>query len=298
MAKQGATLIATRNQPAIGSGNVGMNSSSRCSANPNWLSEETKRRAPIIPASNVDKKRRTLVNTDKEGFNGSVPVPKPNKLFSGRRSFHQGVLVAMPGNDSADQSVSRDAAMAADVRLRQKEIASTLRDSSEISMKPSKSSQQVGQQGKNKANSQLHVPEPSFQEQLDVDFDKVMSARSRFANEIDAEEYVKSRRVVSELEQREEKAETKAKKNQAKSKKGELESAIVKEWYCPICEHTTSFLPQACIRSGHKVKFDRSVKTKESVEEKRLELTKKAVADGGLILGAGLEWSNRWSRFS
>ena len=73
------------------------------------------------------------------GFDGSVPVPKPNKLFAGRlRPFHQGCPVVASNIYVSEVPVSREAAVAADVREKQKQLASMLQDSETVT-KPSKS---------------------------------------------------------------------------------------------------------------------------------------------------------------
>lgn len=257
----------------------------------NWLKKGTKHRAPLVPVgSAVEKKRRTSVNTDKAGYDGSVPVPKPNKLFGGKRSFLQGYPPTSSAHISlSNMPVSREAAVAAEVKEKQREIASMLQES-EIATKTTKANQPAGLKRKgNVAGSQ--ASESIFQPELDLDVDKLMSAKSRFADEIDAEEYVKSRRIVSELEQKE---EAKLKKDKSKPT---IDPAIVKEYFCPTCDRTFRVRPTACVRNGHKVTLHRSVKATESIEQKRTEISNKAVEDGGLRLGTGLEWSGpHWSR--
>ena len=82
----------------------------------------------------------------------------------------------------------------------------------------------------------------------DIDLDKVRNAKRRFATEVEAEEYAKSRQKVLELEKMESSKD-------AKRKKGVKKSTLL-------------------------------TKT-----EKRIKLHHASTEDGGLRLGAGLEWS-------
>jgi minichromosome maintenance protein 10 len=47
-----------------------------------------------------------------------------------------------------------------------------------------------------------------------------------------------------------------------------------------------------CIREKHKVKRKREIKKQENTAQKRMNLKNRSVDDGGLVLGAGLEWSS------
>jgi minichromosome maintenance protein 10 len=123
-----------------------------------------------------------------------------------------------------------------------------------------------------------------------VDTESMFTARSRFANEADAEEYATSRRAVTELERRE---AHKKEANLKKSTNGCDSTAIEKEWICSTCNRMTRVRPNLCFRAHHKVRLNRSIQTAATVTKKRLQMGEKSVEEGGLTLGKGLEWS-RW----
>jgi hypothetical protein len=130
-----------------------------------------------------------------------------------------------------------------------------------------------------------------------MDMCKVMNQKSRFADEAEAEEYAKSRRIVLDLERREEQKKLIEEKKKKASGASLKESSIEKEWVCATCKRTTKTRPAICLRANHSVSLKRDVKTSATVIEKRLKLDEKSVEEGGLKLGAGLEWDRQWQRF-
>jgi hypothetical protein len=125
-----------------------------------------------------------------------------------------------------------------------------------------------------------------------VDTQEMVNAKSRFEDEAKAEEYAKSRRVVSELERQE---ELKMKSNKHQPDETSVH-AIQKEYHCVTCKKTTKFFPNLCKRANHKISQKRSIKKTDTVQERRLKLDEQSTEAGGLKLGTGLEWDRR--RFS
>jgi hypothetical protein len=126
------------------------------------------------------------------------------------------------------------------------------------------------------------------------DLERVRTTKSRFANEADAEDYAKRRQAVLELEKLEN-----SKANQKSSKKGNTK--LIKEWTCATCGGKKFALkPTNCIAALHKVKRQLLLNKEETKADKRTQLQQRSTEDGGLRLGAGLEWSRppAWSRFS
>jgi minichromosome maintenance protein 10 len=64
-------------------------------------------------------------------------------------------------------------------------------------------------------------------------------------------------------------------------------------WKCQTCHQVFSYRPMNCIKSKHLVGISRNLKKGPALtkNEERLNITRKSVEDGGLVLGAGLNWS-------
>ena len=120
-------------------------------------------------------------------------------------------------------------------------------------------------------------------------------------DEADAEEYARSRRAVTELEKQERQKEArKNKENSASNNKNNRNGggAIQREWFCQDCKKCFSNNPLRCVRARHRVKVERKLIKAKTQEEKRSALSNAKTEDGGLKLGSGIEWDQRWSRFS
>jgi hypothetical protein len=124
----------------------------------------------------------------------------------------------------------------------------------------------------------------------DIDLEKVRNTKSKFAREVEAEEYAKSRQKVVELENLE------GTKN--KSKKREVETkGLVLEYFCKTCgTHTVSF-PKSCRHAKHIVVKSLKLAQQQTKEAKRTKLHQTSAADGGLRLGAGNEWARNLKDF-
>jgi len=244
--------------------------------------------------SNPEKRKRNLVHM--EGMNGQVQVPKPNSLFNkavAPNSYNSSPCTAQM------QPITPSPQQKSAMLEKQKELAERLKH------------------GKTSANSNIHKfthpKSKSKSESLSSsgapDLDSilgmvplsdekrasVLEAKSKYSQEADAESYAKSRKVISELEKQEAKHDKiQARKTQAVSgtAPGSIGTAIiVSEYKCLTCKKITQYKPVRCFSANHKVKRKREIKKQESTIQKRLNLKTRSVDDGGMVLGAGLEWS-------
>ena len=279
--------------------------------NEDWLKAETKKRAPLSTLASSRKqtnsqKKLRQVNTSGSNFDGSVFIPKPCTMFASRAPQ----LVARP---TVRARVDNSAKSSADIKQKQAELANLLREQKEAP-KPSSSGASMrskifstkqhinfGRGGtlvtaKITMGKQSRSPssfEGAFSSSVDrSNMDKVRNAKSRFADEADAEHYAKSRQALNELE--------KLESGQAISKTStDNAKGMRKEWTCITCDFK-KFLrkPAACKAAGHTVKFERVIIRDSTNAENRMKLQEKSVEDGGLRLGSGLEWTRKWDRFS
>jgi minichromosome maintenance protein 10 len=135
--------------------------------------------------------------------------------------------------------------------------------------------------------------------------DRIASARSRFASDVDAREYARARGAIQALEAREAStvdgkrmsANNDPKKGGVKFNPPPNATAIVTSgWSCLACKRTTQFKPASCIRAGHDVRQRRELRGGASAgsvgsRKDRLDRHGKDDEQGGLTLGSGLEWS-------
>ncbi|KAL3921475.1 MAG: hypothetical protein SGARI_006675, partial [Bacillariaceae sp.] len=71
---------------------------------------------------------------------------------------------------------------------------------------------------------------------------------------------------------------------------------LTKEWRCKNCGMNFTFKPKGCYKAGHEVVTVRKIRKDATKEESRTLMHNKKVEDGGLQLGAGLDWSDRFGR--
>lgn len=237
----------------------------------------------------VSNERR--LNTDIVGFNGSVAVPAPSKIFAQQKPaglfLQSGNNAAAKHEKSADEVLAQQQLLAAQLRERKAAAEGALLQRISRGVVAKK------QKRDDTSNCAASLRDTLFGSIDDIDRDRVISTQSRFAHDADAEEYARSRRVVSELEL----AESKKVANASKKVVAQGTNAIEKEWHCLTCKRSFQQNPFACFRLDHRVKVERNIRATQSIAEKRLALTDKKAEDGGLVLGSGLEWS-RWNRFS
>jgi hypothetical protein len=254
-----------------------------------WLNSK---RNSTSGSLNVSTKKR-IINTDSGGFDGSVAIPKPSKLFCTKAPSSGQYLSHVVTEQQALDEAKIDS-----ILQNQRLVAQHQKENVQAAHGPTRlSKSNTVRVREMKGSSDDSLKESLFGKVASVDLERVLNAKSLFADEADAEAYAKSRRIVTDLERREEQKkliETNKKKGSGTSLK---ESSIQKEWVCATCKRTTKTRPSICIRSNHNVSLKRDVKTSATVTEKRLELDEKSVQDGGLTLGAGLEWDRRRQRF-
>ena len=244
-----------------------------------WINNSTKR--PVSALVSHTKKKQRAVNTAGGGFNGSVPVPKPSRIFQSRTPK----VIARTTTSTVQAEIAKDKIIEAQSKLAQKlkEKAVALN----------------GRKASSSGAKSVQVKRPqdgkSFLDALgDIDEDAVLKAKSKFAKEADAEHYARSRRIVTELEQQEALREKKENKKENAKK-----NRMNKEWVCRTCGGVKfKSKPNNCVRAGHNVKLVRQINSTLSKTEERTKLHDRNIDDGGLRLGAGLEWSRPYSRFS
>ena len=229
----------------------------------------------LTPAVVTNKKRRLINTVGTTGFNGTVVVPKPNKLFrsSSARTHKQ-----------LEQEISQETKIALLVD-KQRQLAAVLQNAKPL----------VAAVGvvRNLEHTRT-VADDSLRESLfgmfsNVDKEKMLSAKSRFADEVDAEGYARSRRIVGDLERRENFKEQK----DAKVKKSNGgDTKIEKEWICTTCNGRRSRVkPNVCFRQNHKVRLERAIKSVATEADKRTKLNEIEANEGGLTLCKGIDWS-------
>jgi hypothetical protein len=227
---------------------------------------------PKRNSGTMTKKR--AINRDSGGFDGSVEVPKPNKLFRAKA-----LLTNQHTNHAAVKQQALDKANMDSVLENQRLVAERQNENTQTLQ---------GRLSKlNKARGTKQTCDDALKESLfskvdSMDMSKVMDQKSRFADEAEAEEYARSRRIVTDLERREEQKKLIEEKKKKASGASLKESSIQKEWVCATCKRTTKTRPVICLRVKHNVSLKRDVKTSATVTEKRLKLDEKSVEDGGL----------------
>jgi hypothetical protein len=258
------------------------------------------------------------------GFDGTVPVPKPARMFAATAGTTSRGHPSTTSNLSnmqrrrEEQEAAKEAVLA-----KQRQVAEQLKASKNTSSSSNNNTAtaekttKMNTNNKNKLKTAAIATKSSsggdfFDSDLfqtndistgkqDLDYDTLLNAKSRFATEANAEAYLTSRQKVMELEEQERKKEQAAKK---KKMNQSSDGVIEQQWTCITCNNKVcKNKPLACIKSGHKVIHKRILNKKdEAITEKRMKLNSQAAADaqdGGLVFGSGLEWSRcPSSRFS
>ena len=244
-------------------------------------------------------KKRHVVNTDTPGFNGSVRIPAPAKIFSQRNGGPNQVPLFVQQQPTRSDPLRRTE----NVIVQQQMIASQLQ-ASQILLPSNDRSNVVHAksctstvQGKAKLTKEIRKDD-LFGSHFDaMERENIINAKSQFTSEVEAEEYARSRRVVCELEEQESKKLSTANANHLD---GSIPTPVIqKEWYCFVCKKHFSQEPIRCSRLQHRTKMERNIRTTKSKGEERLAMTEAKAEDGGLVLGTGLDWSrfpsNRFS---
>ena len=249
-----------------------------------WLHEAVARRTPSQSISKSTSSLARLkvrkVNTVGCGLDGAVVVPKPSQLFNKPPTT---MMSRESCSTSTNDVLLEDQEKA--IKERQSLMAQTMRNGQSSHTAPS---------NKFTSKGKSVVSGNAFLDSIQVDnVEDILNAKSRFAMEADAEEYVKNRRRVVELESMESKQATR--KRLAPEKENQK---IQREWVCFSCPNRPRFScpPKPCINSGHRVTIKRVIKETMTKEDERSKQNEMAAKEGGLMLGQGLEWStNRFS---
>jgi hypothetical protein len=229
------------------------------------------------PTSKETNRKRNLVHM--EGFDGHVQVPRPNALFK---------RVAQPVHQAHVNVGTTDSLSVLD---KQRQLAETMNRNKYTTPLMGKLERPHQNEAKRTSSQPTSNSHGLWEDSRLSDKERVdlLSAKSNYSIEANAERYVQNRQAVVELEKKE--------KSQLKreARKAKLDKAIVIEYVCQTCNKTFVKKPLGCFKGGHVIKKRREIKRSVDVDEKRLNLNKKSVKEGGLILGAGLEWSD-WRR--
>lgn len=265
----------------------------------NWLQEGgAKRRGPLGTVNAAAGNKKRAINTQMTGFNGSVPVPKTSKLLFA--SGPAGQPSARMGPAGPGQAAHADAIRQAQALAQQKELAGKMQEQQSKAAGGKPRPPRGGKvQGVAKVDPRQALRDSLFGSLNADEKERIVSQKSRFANEAGAEEYARSRRIVTELEQEESKKEFKA-SNTKKAQQGNASgaSSIKTEFFCQTCRQSFSRKPVGCYKARHQVKTERKIEETKTIVEKRTALSDKRAEDGGLKLGTGIEWSRWNNRFS
>ena len=224
-----------------------------------------------------------------EGFDGQVFVPKPNPLFNARKPVQSRTTPAsnfLMGPSPLHKNSMLEQQQKIAERIRMNKLTGNSKNNV---MAPNTSNTDAAN---NTFDNFLDSGSGLVSKMNDSERARILQSKSKYEIEANAELFAKSRNVLSELEKKElshEKRNAKKRKNADGS--GAIENNIVTTWVCKTCKRTTRVKPGICIRQNHVVKRKREIKKKETVVEKRMGMRTKSISDGGMILGAGLDWS-------
>ena len=287
-------------------------------------SKTAKKRTPLVTgvslaSSSITNKRRRggAVNTDTDGFDGSVAVPKPSRMFQAKpQQIITGSATSMENKLGQQEQEQKQEHLVAQLLSRQAEVAAELLEGqpqqqgkkvatiskNPSSMRESKTCQRKNQPQKLTRGKNLHS---LFGSLTRSDLDRAAQTTSRFASEVQAEEYAVHRRALVELEN-EEQRKAGSKNSAKKGNDASTNCGIQIEWHCRDCGKVYRKAPPvSCRRQSHALVRKRIVAAPiESVDQQRQMLNERSNLcgnnDGSLLtLGSGLEWSQwRGSRFS
>jgi len=242
--------------------------------------------------SNPEKRTRNLVHM--EGMNGQVQVPKPNALFNKAVTKNQYNSAPCAAHL---QPITPSPKQRSAMLEKQKQLAERLRhgktsayENTGTKIKPKGTTKSSAESGTSDLDAILGIAPMSEETRASI-----LEAKSKYSQEANAESYAKSRQAISELEKQEAKHDKRqARKTQSAS--GTVPASagtaiIVSEYKCLTCKKITQKKPTRCIHLNHKVKRKREIKKKDSVTQQRMNLKTRSADDGGITLGAGLEWS-------
>ena len=260
------------------------------------LSRFTSKKRSAKPNSNTanarNRNKKRSINTDGEGFNGSVMIPKPSLLFKTSCTsalVTKRIVTPIVGPKAKEELIQRQAELARQIKEggpRKCEEKGTNSIFSERRIRAPQS--KLSSKGSSRKKS---TEVDSFLAAMgDIDEEKIRNAKSEFANEVEADEYAKQRRKVDELEKAEASHESRNKKNKSEEKK------LSRMWLCKTCGKSYFKTPKACTKAGHEVSRKFAIKDDITKDERRSELNRRNIEDGGLRVGSGIAWSSYGNR--
>jgi hypothetical protein len=252
-------------------------------------------------------KKKRLINTVGCGFNGSVSIPKPNKMFQQQQTtnvtnnnvstaaLNKYTLTKKKGELMQQQSILAQRMKeneSSSSSLNKKSNGSNLSKTTTTKNKGLSNSKKNSTKNIRSSNNNKSGDNNSNNAFLDAmgaidDQEKVRNAKSQFANEVDADEYANRRRKLLELEKLE--ASSGRKKTQLEQQNNKR---LTKEWHCQTCRKKFSLKPKGCFTQNHQVRTNYDIKKSTTKDEQRTKLHGKSADDDGLTLGSGLDWSD------
>jgi hypothetical protein len=265
----------------------------------NALEQQTKKRLRATQRKDDKQVHRPITKVfTVEGYDGYVPVPKPNTiLFRPRSNEH-----AMRNNTATPSPTSLSSSV---ILERQKNLAELLKrqapiandNTKLISQRLSKSTNALSVKGTSGEFASIFGQIDNGIQQQSSSLNDIANARSRFASAVDAQEYTRARAIVQALELREESSNNgtrKTKKDPSQAKDAPRVAIVTAGWSCRTCQKVTSYKPSACLRVNHDVQQRRELKDERGTKKSAttgLSSRKDQLINEGLILGSGLEWS-------
>ena len=228
-----------------------------------WLKEATK---------HTLHRKRKLHTPGNVQFDGCVMVPQAHPMLRAAAPKHVQQRTSTVGaiHDRTNLLLERQKALS--LALRDKSNHQSTAAERIKGIMPKKSS----------AASTAFFPD------LDINTNAVLNARSQFEREANAEAYARSRNAVTDLEKLEQRELQKVAK---RTEHCTAHSKVLREWLCVNCKRTSRVAPKMCKHLGHSVILKRLISENDSLVEQRLKLQDKGIEDGGIILGAGVEWT-------
>jgi hypothetical protein len=262
----------------------------------NALEQWTKKRSRATQRKDDKQVHRPMTKVfTVEGYDGSVPVPKPNTiLFRPRSNEH-----AMRNNTVTPSPTSLSSSV---ILERQKNLAELLKrhtpiandNKKLISQRLNKSTNASSVKGTSGEFASIFGQNDNGIQQQSSSLNDIANARSRFASAVDAQEYTRARAIVQALELREESSNNGMKKDSSQVKGAPRVAIVTAGWTCRTCQKVTPYKPSACVRINHDVQQRRELKDERGTKKSAttgLSSRKDQLINEGLILGSGLEWS-------
>lgn len=240
-----------------------------------------------------------------EGYDGSVQVPQPSSvLFKKNATTYTASVTPSPSanrlsTNEAQRILEKQQSLAAllkEPRREPRAVTNACRNNYATHKRAAakKNDDDIFASFFNETND--GSPTKSF------DRDAVLNAKSRFAEASNAEEYARARSVVHQLEvreieidQRRERMErTKQGVGSNKDKSKAAAGIVTTGWVCKTCKTKSLVKPLGCFRAKHDVRQRRELKEAKltlGTRKERINRHGKDADEGGLTLGAGLEWS-------